>query len=190
MSALPALLLLGVLAVSPWALADLDAARRCGRLTTTPPPGRTPARAELVDVTVLLELIGAALSAGAGVPRGLAAAGQAVGGSDGAALGRVAGALRLGASWTEAWDGAPARLDVVGRALRPAWDEGAAPGTALAAAADELRRARRDAARTAAGRLSVRLVLPLGTCFLPAFVLVGLVPVLLALGIGLLGGQQ
>jgi hypothetical protein len=32
----------------------------------------------------------------------------------------------------------------------------------------------------------VRLVLPLGACFLPAFVLVGLVPVLLALGVDLL----
>jgi pilus assembly protein TadC len=34
--------------------------------------------------------------------------------------------------------------------------------------------------------LGVRLVLPLGLCFLPAFVLVGLVPVLASLGRGLL----
>jgi pilus assembly protein CpaF len=42
--------------------------------------------------------------------------------------------------------------------------------------------------RDAAGRLAVRLVLPLGACFLPAFVLVGLAPVLIALGIDLLSG--
>jgi tight adherence protein B len=51
-----------------------------------------------------------------------------------------------------------------------------------------VRHARRSSARTAAARLGVRLVLPLGVCYLPAFVLVGLVPVLLALGIGLLTG--
>ncbi|HHW83721.1 MAG TPA: secretion system protein, partial [Actinomycetales bacterium] len=31
-------------------------------------------------------------------------------------------------------------------------------------------------------RLGVRLVLPLGTCYLPAFVLVGVMPVILATG--------
>ncbi len=179
---------LALTAVSPWALADRDARRRCAGLAVTPAVDRAPEVGDAIDVSVLLELVGAALTAGAGVPRGLAAAADAVDGADGAALGTVAAALRLGASWTEAWANVPARLDVVGRALRPAWEEGAAPGAALAAAGDELRRARRDAARTAAARLSVQLVLPLGTCFLPAFVLVGLVPVLLALGVGLLGG--
>lgn len=141
-----------------------------------------------MDPTVVLELLGAALRAGAGVPRALAAVGDAVRGADGAALAQVAAALRLGAPWPAAWDGVPPRLEVVARALRPAWEEGAAPGDALTAAGEEVRRARRDAGRTAAGRLGVRLVLPLGTCFLPAFVLVGLVPVLLALGSGLLAG--
>jgi len=37
----------------------------------------------------------------------------------------------------------------------------------------------------AAGRLGVRLVLPLGLCHLPAFVLVGLVPVLVSMASGL-----
>jgi len=181
-------LVLGLLCVAPWALADLDTRRRTARLATAAPAERPAEGDEHVDVTVLLELVGAALSAGAGVPRGLAAAGDAVRGTDGAALARAATALRRGAAWAEAWDGVPERLHVVGRALRPAWEEGAAPAAALTAAADELRRARRDAARAAAGRLAVRLVLPLGTCFLPAFVLVGLVPVMLALGIGLLHG--
>lgn len=179
---------LALLAALPWALADRAARRRTLALTTSPPAERDAVEGERIDVAVLLELVGAALGAGAGVPRGLAAAGDAVGGTDGAALTSAAAALRLGASWTEAWDRAPERLAVVGRALRPAWEEGAAPGAALDAAAEELRRSRRDVARTAASRLAVRLVLPLGACFLPAFVLVGLVPVLLSLGIGLLGG--
>ncbi|GAB2450316.1 type II secretion system F family protein [Xylanimonas ulmi] len=177
----------GLLAASPWLLTTAGVRRRCGLLTVAPPARRdddvVPA-----DVPVTLELLGAALRAGAGVPRALEAVGDAVGGGDGAALGATGAALRLGASWSQAWGAAPGRLDVVARALRPAWEEGAAPAAALRAAGEEVRRSRRDAARQAAGRLAVRLVLPLGACFLPAFVLVGLVPVLLAWGSGLASG--
>jgi hypothetical protein len=140
------------------------------------------------DVSVLLELLTAALRAGAGIPRALGATGSAVGGDDGRALGRVADALRLGADWDTAWHGAPRGLEPVRRGLRSAWVDGAAPGEALRVAAEELVHERRSASRTAAARLGVRLVLPLGACFLPAFVLIGLVPVLLALGVDLLSG--
>jgi Flp pilus assembly protein TadB len=141
-----------------------------------------------VDVQVVLELVAAALRSGAGVPRALEATGMAVGGTDGAVLTRAAHALVLGATWDRAWADAPAVLDPMVRALRGAWLDGAAPGEALRAAGEEVRHERRSTARTAAARLGVRLVLPLGACYLPAFVLVGLVPVLLALGIDLLTG--
>jgi pilus assembly protein TadC len=137
-------------------------------------------------VPVLLELLAAAVRSGAGVPRGLHATGVAVGGADGEALARAADALRLGADWDAAWREAPERLEVVRRALRGAWVDGAAPTEALRAAGAEHAHERRATARNAAARLAVRLVLPLGACFLPAFVLVGLVPVLLALGVDLL----
>lgn len=141
-----------------------------------------------VDVQVVLELVAAAMRAGAGVPRALEATGAAVGGPDGEVLTRAAHALVLGATWDRAWSYAPAVLDPMVRALRGAWLDGAAPGEALRAAGEEVRHVRSSAARTAAARLGVRLVLPLGVCYLPAFVLVGLVPVLLALGIDLLTG--
>jgi len=188
--------LLGVL---PWWSARAVAGRRASLLASdrrpvapTGGPGGDP-----VDVPVMLELVGAALRAGAGVPRALeatgaavdSAAGSAVGVSaDGAALRAAADALRLGADWDGAWRRAPDRLGPVHRSLRGAWTDGASPSGALRAAGEELLRARRSAASTAAARLAVRLVLPLGACFLPAFVLVGLVPVLLALGIDLLSG--
>lgn len=146
----------------------------------TDPPG--------ADVPVVLELVAAAMRSGAGVPRALEATGVAVGGPDGAVLARAAHALVLGAAWEQAWADAPRGLGPMVRALRGAWLDGAAPGEALRAAGDEVRHERRSAARTAAARLGVRLVLPLGACYLPAFVLVGLVPVLLALGIDLLTG--
>jgi hypothetical protein len=141
-----------------------------------------------VDVQVVLELVAAALRSGAGVPRALEATGAAVGGADGVVLTRAAHALVLGAVWERAWTGVPGELDPMVRALRGAWLDGAAPGEALQAAGEEVRHERRATTRTAAARLGVRLVLPLGTCYLPAFVLVGLVPVLLALGIDLLAG--
>jgi tight adherence protein B len=141
-----------------------------------------------VDIQVVLELVAAAVRSGAGVPRALEATGAAVGGPDGAVLSRASHALVLGAVWERAWSGAPEALDPMIRALRGAWLDGAAPSEALRAAGEEVRHEKRGTARTAAARLGVRLVLPLGTCYLPAFVLVGLVPVLLALGIDLLAG--
>lgn len=141
-----------------------------------------------VDVQVVLELVAAALRSGAGVPRALKATGAAVGGADGVVLTRAGHALVLGAAWERAWTGVSGELDPMVRALRGAWLDGAAPGEALRAAGEEVRHERRADARAAAARLGVRLVLPLGACYLPAFVLVGLVPVLLALGIDLLAG--
>ena len=139
-----------------------------------------------VEIAVVLDLVGAALSAGAGVPRAIEATGRAVGGAQGSALRSVAAALLLGAPWDTAWSAAPARLAPLAAALRPAWTHGAAPREALRVAGQQINQDTEARARTEAARLSVRLVLPLGLCFLPAFVLVGLVPVLLSLGSGLL----
>ncbi|HEY5518800.1 MAG TPA: type II secretion system F family protein [Cellulomonas sp.] len=148
---------------------------------------RVPSPVTDLDTLVLLDLLDAAISAGTSLPRALAAVGEAAGGGDGQVMARASSALIMGADWRAAWQGAPVRLGPVVDGLAPTWDTGAAPGPALRAAADHLRRERRTAAREAAGRLGVYLVLPLGLCFLPAFVLIGLVPVLLSLGSGLLG---
>ncbi|MFI2105172.1 secretion system protein [Isoptericola sp. NPDC019693] len=200
-----------LLAVLPWWLGRAATATRVARLASDGPadPPAEEHETDPVDVPVVLELLGAALRAGAGVPRALEATGAALDGAvapaasgtaagtapdrgggtvDGAALRAAADALRLGADWDGAWRDAPSRLGPAHRALRGAWTDGASPTGALRAAGEELLRARRAAARTAAARLAVRLVLPLGACYLPAFVLVGLVPVLLALGIDLLTG--
>jgi tight adherence protein B len=50
----------------------------------------------------------------------------------------------------------------------------------LRAEAEEARRAARSAAQQKAAALSVRLMLPLGLCILPAFVVLGVVPLLVA----------
>lgn len=138
------------------------------------------------DPVAVVELLAVAVESGASVPGALEAVGQVLGGRTGAHLARAGSALLLGAAWDVAWAHAPALgggLD----GLEAAWRTGAAPGPPLRSAAAELRRRRDRAAREAAGRLGVRLVVPLGLCFLPAFVLVGLVPVLASFGRSLLG---
>ena len=133
---------------------------------------------------LLLDLLDMAVSAGAGLPRALEAVGEAVGGADGDQLARVSVELLLGAPWSAAWAGTPDELTPIAECLEAAWVQGAAPGPALRARAGVVRRDRRRAAREAAGRLGVHLVLPLGLCFLPAFVLLGLVPVMVSLASG------
>lgn len=141
-----------------------------------------------VPLAVVLELLVAASTAGATVPRALGAVGEAIGGARGATLAGVATTLLWGAPWDEAWAAAPPVLAPVADALRPAWEQGAPPARALRAAAEQVRRDTQSAAHDAAARLAVRLVLPLGLCHLPAFVLVGIVPVVLALVSGTLAG--
>lgn len=159
------------------------------RLAALPAEPRRRARhsAAEVPVAVVLDLLDAACSAGASVPGALGAVGRAVGSDRGTALTRVAAGLALGASWDEAWAEAPPALGPVSDALRPAWEVGAAPGGGLRSAGRTLRREEHSRALAAAGSLGVHLVLPLGLCYLPAFVLVGLVPVLISMGSGVLG---
>lgn len=146
----------------------------------------TPAGdADDVDLVTVVDLLAVAVGAGASVPGALAAVGAALGGGSGRDLVRAGDALLLGESWVASWAHAPDVAAVLD-GLEAAWRTGAPAGPALRASAAGLRRTRERAAREAAGRLVVRLVVPLGLCFLPAFVLVGLVPVLASLGRGLL----
>lgn len=154
------------------------------------------ASAGRVDEALVLDLTAAALAAGASLPGALKALGEALGEEEPAVVGR---ALLLGADWDEAWrapepddDGGGgrwrehyARLE---SCLRPGWEDGASPAALLAATAASLRAGRRAADEEAAERLAVRLVVPLGLCHLPAFVVLGIAPVVLGVGLDLLGG--
>ncbi|HEY0187401.1 MAG TPA: type II secretion system F family protein [Cellulomonas sp.] len=132
-------------------------------------------------VSDVLDLLGAAVLAGADVPRALRSVGGVIGGQTGAELDRAAAALVWGASWATAWAPVSPALRTSLSGLETSWTAGTAAAPVLSAAADAERRRRRRAGREAAARLGVRVVLPLGLCFLPAFVLLGLVPVLVSL---------
>jgi Flp pilus assembly protein TadB len=130
------------------------------------------------DLPFAADLLAAALRAGAAPDVAARCVGSAIGGPLGDRLSRVDRALRLGAPADEAWaylgDG-PAPERIVRAAIR-SQHSGSAFAGALSRVADDIRADQVIAAEAAARRAAILIVLPLGLCFLPAFVLAGLVP--------------
>ncbi|HET9517037.1 MAG TPA: type II secretion system F family protein [Actinoplanes sp.] len=136
----------------------------------------------VADLPLAADLLAACLRAGAPVDRASSAVGEALGGPLGERLAQVARSLRLGGTSAEAWAhladvGGAERI--IAAAVRSSSSGGALAG-ALTRLADDLRSDRNVAAQAAAQRAGVLIVLPLGLCFLPAFLLAGLVPVVVA----------
>ncbi|MCZ7440222.1 type II secretion system F family protein [Micromonospora sp. WMMC241] len=137
---------------------------------------------ETADLPLAADLLAAALRAGAPVDRSAVAVAETLGGPLADRLGRVGRTLSLGGTPTEAWAHlrqVPGAASLVGAAIRSS-NSGAALAGALTRLADDLRAERSIAAEASARRAGVLIVLPLGLCFLPAFILAGLVPVIVA----------
>ena len=150
--------------------------------------GREPAQvrqerlAAAADLPLGADLLAAALRAGTPVDRAAAAVAEALDGSLGRRLERVARSLRLGAEPAEAWAhlaGTAGADRLVAAAVRSSASGGALAG-ALGRLADDLRADRAVAVEAAAQRAGVLIVLPLGLCSLRASLLAGLAPVLIA----------
>lgn len=132
-----------------------------------------------------LHMLHAALLQGSSIPSALVAVGNSTHGNVAQAL-RVAGtALIGGTTWREAWiiatraesratSSHPATL--IANCLENAWLHGSSPTQQLTLAAQRFDQDERSAIEQAASRLSVRLLGPTGLCFLPAFILIGVVP--------------
>lgn len=143
-----------------------------------------------VEVAVILDLAAASLRSGAAIPRTLESLAQSLqlgsaatfSSNENVQLAKVAKHLLLGSSWEEAWAECSPRFRRLSAALAPAWNDGAAPVPLLVRSAQNLRLTRQHRAKEAAAKLSAKLVLPLATCFLPAFLLVGVLPVIIAAG--------
>ncbi|HWS36661.1 MAG TPA: type II secretion system F family protein [Actinoplanes sp.] len=136
----------------------------------------------LAELPLGADLLAAALKGGTAVDSSIAAVAEALGGPLGARMQRTARSLRLGAAPAEAWahlSGIPQADRLIAAAVRSSASGGALSG-ALERLARDLRSDRAVAAEAAAQRAAVLIVLPLGLCFLPAFLLAGLMPVLIA----------
>jgi pilus assembly protein TadC len=135
------------------------------------------------------DMLAAALSSGAPVSIALLAVADAIGDPLGPVFAQVGRSVGLGAPSAEAWAPLTAvpGADPLARAAVRASESGAALAGACGRLAMELRAGRTASAEAAARRAEVLIVMPLGCCFLPAFVLVGIVPVVLGVLDGVLG---
>ncbi|MEU2388476.1 type II secretion system F family protein [Streptomyces sp. NPDC012461] len=160
------------------------------RAATRDPVKEREAAAASRQLPLAADLLAACIEAGAGPVTAAQAVGETLGGPVGNALARGAAELRLGGEPGAAWHrlaaqpgaGALARLleraDVSGLPM-------AAP-VARIAAGTRAEWARAGTAR--ARRAAVMVTAPVGLCFLPAFVAVGVLPVVIGLAGGVLGG--
>ncbi len=140
--------------------------------------GKAPITAP-VDTALVLELLAAQLRAGLAP---LAALGTLAEALNSRPLHTVCQRLQMGSGWGNAWSGSAAgTFGELRDALAPAYTGGAPSTALLLSLADAHRLSERRAAERAAGKLSVALVVPLGLCSLPAFICLGIVPILISL---------
>ncbi len=157
-----------------------------GRLTMLlgPPAGNTApggrgrgSDAEATDDRLAfdLDLVAICLTSGLPAPVALTLAAEATG--DRSGLERMARVLTIGGQEMSHDD----RLLPVLEVLEFSERTGVGPAPLIEAVAKELRDSSRRRRQEAAAALGVRLVVPLGLCILPAFLLLSVVPVVISL---------
>ena len=152
---------------------------------------RAPQRRADPSLPLALDLMAAALRSGRPLSIAVRLAAPATGPASAAALARVAGLLDLGADPAAAWAlvDESALLPVAVAARRSA-DSGARLAQGFEQLAADLRQQARTAAQERAQRAGVLAMLPLGLCFLPAFVCIGVVPVVISIAGGAFAGMR
>ena len=143
--------------------------------------GSSQTSVQVAEVAGVIDLLALTLRGGAGLLEAMEAVAGRVGGLLGLHLQTVAAARRWGVDDATAWASVPSAWRPAARALRMAATAGVPPADVLARAAEEVRRAEQQRLEVATATLGIRIVLPLGLAFLPAFVLTTVVPVVLAL---------
>lgn len=155
----------------------------------TSPTQRELSGAEKVgldDPALMMDLTASMLAAGLSLDRCIEVLARSTSPPVSADLTAVKTALDLGASWETAWatvphaPGTQAAVEL-GHALRFAGTTGAPSAAVVSAHAAQFRRRRNRQAEQRAAALGVRLVVPLGLCSLPAFVCLGVIPILVGL---------
>ncbi|GAA1870453.1 hypothetical protein GCM10009836_58880 [Pseudonocardia ailaonensis] len=151
----------------------VTAARRVARPRATDPGG----------LAAGWELLATCLDCGLPVTAAAEAAAIRIDGEVGAGLRRAAGLLELGSAPGEAWQAVATvpGLEAFGRAALRSADTGAGLARVARAEATRLRAGLSDAAEAKAERAAVLVAAPLGLCFLPAFLALGIAPVVIGL---------
>jgi Flp pilus assembly protein TadB len=148
-------------------------------LGRTEDPAVVRRREELVeDLPTGVDLLASCLGAGAAPESALVSVSRALGGPVGEEFLAVHHRLEVGVDPVQVWRsvaGHP-QLAPLGRAVGRAHETGAPIGQAVHRLAEELRERARADVEERARSIEVKAAAPLGLCLLPAFVLLGVVP--------------
>ena len=161
--------------------------RRSGRWESAA-AGRRRAQLE-ADLPHVVDLLVAVLTAGAAPGDALARVVGVVEGPVAEELTASVARLGLGVDPVAVWSDLSRhpQLGRLGTTLRRSAESGAPVAAALARLGEDLRARRRADVEGRVRQIEVRAAVPLGVCLLPAFVLVGVVPLVAGSVIGLLG---
>ena len=130
------------------------------------------------DLPHVVDLLSACLAVGLAPSEAVRRIASAVGGPTAEELGALLARLDFGVDPVAAWRdlGRHPQLGPLGRCVARSVDSGASVADATSRLADDLRRDVRAQVEARARQVGVRAAVPLGVCLLPAFLLVGVVP--------------
>lgn len=148
-------------------------------LGRTEDPAVVRRREQLVDdLPTGVDLMGSCLDAGAAPESALVSVSRALGGPVGEEFLAIHHRLEVGVDPAQVWRSIAAhpQLGPLGRAVGRAHETGAPVGVAVHRLAGELRDRSRAEVESRARSIEVKAAAPLGLCLLPAFVVLGVVP--------------
>ncbi|WSC96840.1 type II secretion system F family protein [Streptomyces sp. NBC_01754] len=162
--------------------------QRAAEVRGTTAAAKAEAASAVGQLPIAADLLAACLLVGAGPQDAAEAVGESVSGPLGARLARTAAEIRLGVEPADAWGrfGEIPGAAPLARCLERAGATGAPAADPVSRLADEIRGARASASVARAQRAGVLITAPVGLCFLPAFLAVGVAPVVIGLATGLL----
>jgi hypothetical protein len=89
--------------------------------------------------------------------------------------------LKLGNTWSFSWANCSPTLSYIESSLEDAWNNGSSPESLIKLKIEQVRKDKLYRAKIAGEQLGVKIVIPLGLCFLPSFIFIGILPVILSL---------
>ncbi|MET3961613.1 Flp pilus assembly protein TadB [Marmoricola sp. OAE513] len=128
------------------------------------------------DLPVAVHLLGAALASGSSSTTAVLDVAEALPGAIADELRRTYHRLLLGVDPVTVWRTVDGALQPLGRTLVRAHESGASVRGAVERLSEDLRAGSQQRAEAIARTVEVRASAPLGACFLPAFVVLGIVP--------------
>ncbi|CAL9501682.1 hypothetical protein SUDANB120_03458 [Streptomyces sp. enrichment culture] len=176
---------------APAGCAAALAVRRLRRRPRPDPAAAVDPREVERGLPFAADLLAACLAAGAGPVQAAEAVGESLGGPVGDGLALAGAEVRLGGEPGSAW-GRLARLPgaaPLAQCLERAARTGAPAAEQAARLAGALREERARSAQARAQRAAVLVTAPVGLCFLPAFLAVGVAPVVIGMASGLLSAR-